>query len=172
MTNQISYNLPGFGFANCALFPEAEKLYSLLEKKGILEKTKNTYQLGTMRFVYPGAHHTRYEYIFTQLMLISSVVTTKREKRKIDISLGSVLKEYKPLKCKVTGGTVMQMLALLSNMGHMYDTFTSSKILLRLLQESKANGTTFYVTYRRNLPKEVHSAFDKLLATENYYKLH
>lgn len=172
MAKQISYNLPGFGFANCALFPEAEALYSLLEKKGILEKTKNTYQLGTMRFVYSGAHHTRYEYIFTQLMLISSVVTTKREKRKIDISLGSNLKEYKPLKCKVTGGTVLQMLALLSNMGHMYDTFTSSRILLRLLQESKTNGTPFYVTYRRNLPKEVHSAFDILLATENYYKLH
>ena len=76
MTKQLSYNLPGF--ANCILFSEAEDLYCLLEKKSILEKAKNTYQLGTMRFVYPGAHHTRYEYIFTQLMLFGCIMKIQK----------------------------------------------------------------------------------------------
>ena len=168
----ISYNLPGFGFTDCLLFGETENLYNFLDKKGILEKMQNTYHLGTMRFVYPGAHHTRYEYVFTQLMLINNVVTTKRTKRRIEISLGSYLAEYEPLGFQITGGTCLQMLALLSNMGHMYDTFTASRILLRLLISSKKDGTAFYHTYRRNLPKDIHRAFDALIDSENYYKLH
>lgn len=172
MSTQISYNLPGFGFANCTLFGEVNTLYHLVEKKGILEKTKNTYQLGTMRFVYSGAHHTRYEYIFTQLMLISNIVTTKGVRRKVDVALGSNLREYEPLKYEVSGGEVLQMLAILSNMGHMYDTFTASRILLRLLQESKESGSPFYAVYKRNLPKDIQSSFEQLLATDNYYKLH
>lgn len=172
MSKQISYNLPGFGFANCLLFGEVENLYDLLDKKGLIEKLRKTYQLGTMRFVYPGAHHTRYEYIFTQLMLISNVVTGKGARRNVELSLSSKLGEYKALGYKVSGGEILQMLAILGNLGHMYDTFTASRIFLRLLKESKEKGSSLYQVYKRNLPKEIYSAFDELLYSENYYKLH
>lgn len=171
MSREISYNLPGYGFANCYLFGETVDLYDLLDNNGIIEKTKKTYQLGTMKYVYPGAHHTRYEYIFTQWMLISNIVVSKGG-RNVELSLSSSLKEFETRGWSLSGGTVMQCLALLSNMGHMYDTFTSSRILFRLLVESKEKGDGFYTIYKRNLPHSVQHVFDDLLSKGNYYKLH
>lgn len=172
MSREIEYNLPGYGFANCLLFGEAVELMDILENRGLIEKTKNICQLGTMRFVYPGAHHTRYEYIFTQLMLISNIVATKGVRRNVEISLSSALGEYETFGYKISGGALLQCLAMLSNVGHMYDTFTASRILLRQLQESKESGAEFYRIYRRNLPKEAQSSFDYFLEKQNYYKLH
>lgn len=126
-----------------------------------------------MRYVYPGAHHTRYEYIFTQLLLISNITITKGiEKRNVELSLGSTLNEFEDFNINATGGDIMQCLAILNNAGHMYDTFSSSKLLTRLLQESRENNTSFYTVYKRNLPKELQESFDVLLNDSNYYKLH
>ena len=77
MIRTISYNLPGYGFASCYLIGQAIDLMDMLEDAGVLEKMKNTCQLGTMKYIYPGAHHTRYEYVFTQLMLISNVISVE-----------------------------------------------------------------------------------------------
>lgn len=172
MSREIKYNLPGHGFTNCYLFEKAAELIDIFTEKGLIEKMKNTYQLGTMKYVYPGAHHTRYEYVFTQLLLISNLTTYKRNaERNVDISIGSNLKEYKEFG-KVSGADVMQCLALLSNAGHMYDTFTASRILLKLLQKSKIENTNFYKIYKKNLPRQAISAFDEILNKSNYYKLH
>lgn len=176
MSKDLKYNLPGYGFANCLIFNATEKYIELFEEYGLIEKTKRTSQLGVMKYVYPGAHHTRYEYIFTQLMLISNIVIAKGTvQRNVELSLGSELMELKAKDIfgfKVTGGDILQTLALLSNLGHMYDTFTSSKIMLKILQESKAECTEFYKIYKRNLPKEVHKKFEEMLYNSNYYKLH
>lgn len=173
MSTKISYNLPGHGFSNCIVFDNASKLCELLDNHGIIEKSKNINQLGTMKYVYPGAHHTRYEYMFTQLMLISSVVTNKNtdEQRNTELSLGSYLKEFEA-NIRITGGDTMQCLAILSNSGFMFDTFTSDRILMRLLQESLAGDKSFYQMYRRNLPSEIHSSFDRYVQESNHYKLH
>lgn len=168
---ELSYNLPGYGFAKCYVLGQAIDLLELLEEAGLVEKMKNTCQLGTMRYVYPGAHHTRYEYVFTQLLLISNVVSVDA-RYSVDFSQSSNLGEYESMGHKISGSSAMQCLAILSNAGHMYDTFTSSRILLRLLVESKENKTAFYQTYKRNLPKEVQARFDALLHSGNYYKLH
>lgn len=170
MSKVISYNLPGYGFADCFLFGKAVTLMDLLENYGLIEKMKNTCQLGPMKYVYPGAHHTRYEYVFTQLMLISNVVTSKGGTgRSIELSLSANLCEYEN---KVSGGELMQCLAILSNAGHMYDTFTSSKLLMCLLKESQTCKGKFYTVYKRNLPDSIQKSFDELLSENNYYKLH
>ena len=62
MIKELSYNLPGYGFASCYLIGQTIDVMNLLESVGIIEKMQNTCQLGTMKYVYPGAHHTRYEY--------------------------------------------------------------------------------------------------------------
>lgn len=173
MIKDLSYNLPGYGFASCSLFDTAAEFVTLFNRDGLIEKSKNTCQLGTMKYVYPGAHHTRYEYIFTQLMLIGNITISKgKVQRNVELSLGSELKELKQFGIKVTGGDVMQCLAILSNIGHMYDTFTSAKLLTRLLQESRKNKTSFYEIYKRNLPHELQGSFDAMLSMSNYYKLH
>lgn len=173
MSRDLTYNLPGFGFANCSTFDMATAFFDLLDKHGLIEKLKNTSQLGTMRYVYPGAHHTRYEYVFTQIMLIYNVTVTKGKiQRDVELSLGSELKEFADLDVKATGGDVMQCLAILSNAGHMYDTFTSTKLLTKILQESRNKNTSFYYTYKHNLPRDLYGSFDSLLDTSNYYKLH
>lgn len=173
MSREISYNLPGYGFANCFLFGRTVELFDLMDKNNIIQKTKNTSQLGTLKYVYPGAHHTRYEYIFTQWMLISNIVASKGSvSRGVELSLSSYLKEYEVRGWKISGGDVMQSLALLSNVGHMYDTFTMSRILMRLLLESQKGDKVFYTVYKRNLPSTIHNVFDELLEKGNYYKLH
>lgn len=172
MIEELSYNLPGYGFANCFLMGQAIDLMRMLEDIGIIEKTQNTCQLGTMRYVYPGAHHTRYEYIFTQLMLISNIAATETKHRNTELSLSSNLKEYEQLGAEISGGALMQCLSMLSNAGHMYDTFTADKILLRVLVESRNEKTDFYKIYRRNLPVNVRKTFDEILTIGNYYKLH
>lgn len=171
MVEELSYNLPGYGFANCYLIGQAIDLMNILENNGMLEKMQNTCQLGTMRYVYPGAHHTRYEYVFTQLMLISNIATSDI-RRNVELSISSNLSEFEQLGYNVSGSTLMQCLAILSNAGHMYDTFTASRIVLRLLNESKKKKTYFYKIYKRNLPNDVRKMFDKVLADGNYYKLH
>ena len=168
---ELSYNLPGYGFANCNVYAQAKDLMDLLEGGSIIEKLKNTCQLGTMKYVYPGAHHTRYEYLFTQLMLIYSINVTNKP-RNIEIAMSSNLNEYQSAGFKVSGAVLMQCLAILSNAGHMYDTFTSSRILLRLLKESKKSKTKLYQIYKRNLPSNIRSQFDCYLEQGNYYKLH
>ena len=127
MGKEIEYNLPGYGFASCLIFPATKKYIEMFEQKGLIEKSKNVSQLGVMKYVYPGAHHTRYEYVFTQLMLISNITITKgRVQRSVEVSLGSEINELEAKSIfgfKVTGGDILQTLALLSNLGHMYDTF-------------------------------------------------
>lgn len=171
MIRNLSYNLPGYGFANCYLMGQAVDVIDMLETMGIVEKMQNTCQLGTMKYVYPGAHHTRYEYVFTQLMLISNI-TTSKDRQNIELSLSSNLAEYEQYGFKLSGSALMQCLAILSNAGHMYDTFTASRILVRLFNESKKKKTDFYKIYKRNLPVNIRNKFDELLAEGNYYKLH
>lgn len=171
MTRELPYNLPGYGFANCYLFGQAVELMDLFESAGLIKKMQNTCQLGTMKYVYPGAHHTRYEYVFTQLMLISNILTSNKQCN-VELSLSANLSEYESLDYALSGGALMQCLAILSNVGHMYDTFTSSKIFMRTLRESKENKTLLYTVYRRNLPTAIKKKFDEYLYIGNYYKLH
>jgi len=172
MIKEISYNLPGYGFANCFLMGQAVELMALFEDVGVIEKMQNTCQLGTMKYVYPGAHHTRYEYVFTQLMLISNIASTEITNRNTELSLSANLNEYDLIGCEISGGALMQCLAILSNAGHMYDTFTADRILVRLLVESKEQRTDFYKVYKRNLPANMRKVFDEILIQGNYYKLH
>ena len=168
MIKEISYNLPGYGFASCYLLGQAIDLMDMLEDADILEKMKNTCQLGTMKYIYPGAHHTRYEYVFTQLMLISNVVSSENPLYTVDFARTSNLSEYEELKCQISGGAVMQCLAILSNIGHMYDTFTSAKMVMKLLIESRDHKTSFYKVYRRNLPRNVWKKLDYVLDSGNF----
>ena len=93
MIRGLSYNLPGYGFANCYLIGQAIDVVDLLECNGLIEKMHNICQLGTMKYVYPGAHHTRYEYVFTQLMLISNIAKSDTC-RNVELSLSANLAEY------------------------------------------------------------------------------
>lgn len=172
MIREITYNLPGYGFANCFLIGQAVDLMDMFESTDVIEKMQNTCQLGTMKYVYPGAHHTRYEYVFTQLMLISNIASVENARRNIELSLSSNLKEYESKGFNISGSALMQCLAILSNAGHMYDTFTADKVILRLLYESRSKKTSFYQIYKRNLPTDVRSEFDRILDMGNYYKLH
>lgn len=171
MIKELSYNLPGYGFANCYMIGQTIELMHLLESAGIVEKLQSTCQLGTMKYVYPGAHHTRYEYIFTQLLLISNIATSV-DRRNVELALSANLSEYEQLGHKFSGSALMQCLAILSNVGHMYDTFTSAKVVMRILQESKGSRTPIYNIYRRNLPTSIREKFDEYLSVGNYYKLH
>ena len=59
MAKELTYNLPGYGFTHCNMFGQTIDLMNLLETVGIIEKMQSTCQLGTMKYVYPGAMPSR-----------------------------------------------------------------------------------------------------------------
>jgi len=60
MGDKRSYNLPGYGLVEYQLYPHAKKVFELLDRRGHIERLRSTDHLGTLRDIFPGAHHTRY----------------------------------------------------------------------------------------------------------------
>ena len=158
-------------FANCYLIGQAIDLMDMFESCGLVEKMKNTCQFGPKKYVYPGVHYTRYEYVLTQLMLIRNIASSDKL-HNVELSLKSNFSEYIKFDSDLNGSSLMQCLAILSNAGHNYDTFTASRILLSLFTESKAEKTDFYTAYKRNFPESVRKVLDEHVIKGNFYKLH
>jgi hypothetical protein len=74
---QQRYNLPGFGYMKIRLFPSARVVFRFLERYGHVSNLREINQLGPIRDVLPGAHHTRYEYLMAQLALITALCELK-----------------------------------------------------------------------------------------------
>ncbi|MBC2579863.1 hypothetical protein [Clostridium sp. DJ247] len=173
----ISYNLPSYGNVSCYLFPITEQVYDLLDNYSHITRLRNISQLGTIKYIFPGAHHTRYEYVFMQLMLISNIKIAKNQTEiKYDISLGSSLSGFGELSGKEpTGAEILQVLSIISNIGHQEDTFTSSKVILHFLNKGKSKDKdcyNFYKAFRRGLPKESQKLFEDMINQKNYFKVH
>lgn len=67
----LEYHVPRLGKLNVELFPVAQKAFDLLEHANHIERMKRNHQLGIIRNVYEGAHHSRWEYVMTILHIIN-----------------------------------------------------------------------------------------------------
>lgn len=141
-TEKISYNIPGCGTLTANLFPHAKSLFDFLDHYGHIERLKRINQLGKLRDVYQGAHHTRYEYVFLQLVLISELCNNK----KADLGL-SPPREFcgklRELPSYPSSGDLLQCLALLTNIGYTEGTIAASRAWLTFLKENKPAFKSF-----------------------------
>jgi len=167
MTSAISptYNLPGFGLIKPRLFGCAESVYRFLAQYGHLRRLSEINQLGALREVLPGAHHTRYEYMIAQLGIITELCFLKGH-QPFGFQLSSRRNTFGRLPGMAkdpTNGEILQIFALLSNFAHLPSTFSGERALLyRFRTNSDARRT-----FRRGLSLEDREGFDQLL--EEFY---
>lgn len=139
----IQYNLPGRGLLSSYMFPYTKCLWDFLTWYWHDTRLKNTKQLGTLENIFPGAHHNRYEYVFVQWSLISEL---KKINDSANLGLGTKREEFGKatgLANYPTGAEILQSLVLLTNAGHLPDTFTSSRALITRLRSNSLERKAF-----------------------------
>ncbi|UNC91289.1 hypothetical protein [Candidatus Contubernalis alkaliaceticus] len=161
MSKNISYNLPGYGSLNANLFTYTKILYRFLSYYGHDIRLNSTNQLGVLRNVLPGAHHTRYEYVFIQWVLVTELSRLKGAGNG-NLNLSAKRKEFGRLPGidkYPSGAEVLQSIILLANIGHLPETFTASRAFLHYLHSNKEIRNIF----KSGLAREDRPYFEKVL---------
>lgn len=173
MGNKSSYNLPGYGLVEYQLYPHAQKVFDLLEGRGHVERLRNTDHLGTLRDIFPGAHHTRYEYVIAQLALITELCSASEGPEKDEeFQVGGRMREFDELTAvgeAPSRGDVLQTLVMAANIGHLPSTFAGERaLLLHLKEDSNAHRS-----FRKGLPtlEDKHS-FDDVIEGFLIHRIH
>lgn len=55
----LKYHVPGLGELKADLYENSSKAYDFLKENGYVDRLKKIDQLGVIRNVYEGAHHSR-----------------------------------------------------------------------------------------------------------------
>lgn len=167
---QQTYNLPGFGLMRVRLFPYAKKIYDFLEQYQHVSHLRNIDQLGPIRDVLPGAHHTRFEYLMAQLALLTELCHLQGP-----LPAGLSLTRPRGTFGRLPGidsdpsnGEILMILCLLGNMGHLPTTFSGERALLKHLRDSAAPRYVF----REGLPKQDRGRFNEVLDSYDLYRFH
>ncbi|MFX0196027.1 MAG: hypothetical protein ACFFCW_07885 [Candidatus Hodarchaeota archaeon] len=145
----VECHLPMLGAVKARLFPLADTCYRLLEKHGHIERLHRIDQLGVIRQIYQGAHHSRWEYVMAQLALIYKLTTFKNEDGKSvaqDVGLRSTTHFDDHRGQKASGADVMQCWSLLLNAGHLNGTFATEWGLLYALRKDNNLKRAFLST--------------------------
>jgi hypothetical protein len=162
---EIEYQIPRLGNLTATLYPAADIAYRVLESGQHLTRMKANPQLGVIRNVYEGAHHTRWEYVVTQLFLIDLL------KKEPSVSgLGLSNNEPRIRGLEVSGADILQVWVLLLNAGHLYGTFATERALLIRLKKDRKLARIFL----SGLPHDddVKSFFEETLHLEDAYRVH
>jgi hypothetical protein len=166
----LEYNVPYLGKINAKLFDESNNCYFLLDKYDHIERMKEIDQLGVIRGVYEGAHHSRWEYVMVQLSIIHQLCTLKDEETGRNIANGLGLKSNsKFLDYEISGASILQIWILLFNSGHLPGTFASERAIL----ENCIDNSNFRRIFRNGLPEGYfRGLFDETIEKEDVYNIH
>lgn len=118
-----------------------------------------------MREVFQGAHHNRYEYVFLQLSLISELCEHKRN----ELGLSGERQfcgKIDELPDFPSTGELLQCLVLLTNMGYLEGTFSTSRAWITYLRENK----NAYDNFRKGLDSTDRELFQKTIEKYDYYR--
>lgn len=170
---QLNYNVPQLGNVTSLLFDDASKCYEFLsnypKKYHYVDKMKNIDQLGIIRGVYEGAHHSRWEYVMVQLSLIHQLSTLKDEKTNKNIASGlGLTKESDFLGRKESGAAILQMWILLFNSGHLPGTYSSERGILNYCINDKKFQNVIY----NGLSKDCRPLFEVVVENQDLYNFH
>lgn len=165
----LKYHVPGLGELKSDLYENSSKAYNLLKENGHIDRLKDIDQLGVIRNVYEGAHHSRWEYVMMQLGILHRLNTT-------DVDLG-----FKPSKGTGLGSNlsignnkptyleIIQMWILLLNMGHLPGTFSSEKALIKCIKE---DSTLRKIVYDSLPSEDTKKYFENIIENESIYEFH
>lgn len=162
-----TYNLPGFGLMRVRLFPHAKQVFDFLEQYRHVSWLREIDQLGPIREVLPGAHHTRYEYLMAQLALITELCHLHGS-LPAGLSLGRDRNTFGRLTGQgkdPSNGEILMVLCLLGNMGHLQTTFSGERAFLKYLRDNP----TLRATFKSGLPKSDRKRFEQVVLEYDLY---
>ena len=115
------------------LYPYATELYEELDKIGIIERIKEIPQLGVIK-VKKKLAKTRFDYVMLQLYLHKLIKNRLQGDLRYTYNNYINSKEfredyvYPDKKNKPSMGDIFQLLTIIYNVGHFYNTFTASRV--------------------------------------------
>ena len=156
------------------LYPLSEELYNELNKIGIIQRVKEVPHLGAIR-VPKSLQKSRYDYIFLQLYF-HKLIKTKLSSalkfsynNKINSQEFGKLLEYKENCQSPSIGELIQILIIVYNIGHFYNTFVASRAAVIFANENDRFKKIIieasdYSRYQR--------VAEKMLTDANYQRYH
>lgn len=169
MPDQIAYHFPKHGRLSIHVGGYTRALADLFETQGqLITRLKQTDQLGNLRYFYPGAHHTRYEYLLLQWYLLDRLTKAKGVSEPTLGLAGGVRDLPKRDGAGPPAGVdVLQTAVLLANVGHLPETLAGERAVLAVLADDADLRRAF-----QNLLGEAGPAFGIALQQFNPYGLH
>lgn len=165
----LEYHVPQLGKISTKLYPYSIQTYELLNHYGHIDRLRSIDQLGVIRNVYEGAHHSRWEYVMLQLSLIYKLsVETDEKSNKLASGLGLNSNNIEFPGRYPSGADILQMWTLLFNAGHLPGTFATERALLRSCKQHKDIRQTIYT----GLPQTKRKYFKEILEKEDIYSFH
>ena len=167
---EINYFVPQLGNITTKLYKYSGHTYEILDNYNHIDRMRQIHQLGVIRNVFEGAHHSRWEYVMVQLGIIYKLSTFKDiQKTKLARGLGLSAK-LDVLEHAPSGADILQMWVLLFNAGHLPGTFATEKGLFQLSIENQ----NFNNMIKRGISSSpiMLEYFTKLKTQENIYGFH
>ena len=155
------------------IYAYATELCEELEKIGIIDRVKEVPQLGVIK-VEKRLAKTRYDYIILQLYLHQMIKNHLQGHLWRTYNNYITEKEFRSdykydKKDKPSIGDILQLLTIVYNIGHFYNTFTASRAVIMLASEDKS---FFDKVVNASTNKRYQEAAQYLLNEKNYQRLH
>lgn len=156
------------------LYPYATELYQELDSIGIIDRIKEIPQLGVIK-VKKKLAKTRFDYVMLQLYLHKLIKSNLQRDLRFTYNNYINAKEfrqdysYTDNKSKPSMGDIFQLLTIVYNIGHFYNTFTASRAITMLSEE---NNTFYDLVTNACSDDRYQNAAKKILNNKNYQRLH
>ena len=157
------------------LYFYATELYEELDKIGIINRIKEIPQLGVIK-VNKKLAKTRFDYVMLQVYLHKMIKANLQGKLRFSYNNYINSEEfghdyqYPDKKSKKPSiGDILQILTIIYNIGHFYNTFTASRSITMLSSEDKA----FYnLVVNASTDERYQNVAKAILQRKNYQRLH
>lgn len=156
------------------LYVYAGELYDELSRIAIIDRIQKIPQLGVIR-VSIKLKKSRFDFMVLQLYFHQLIKEKLQNKLKLTYNNAVRASEFREdmtyLTCndKPTIGDMLQILTIVYNIGHFYNTFTASRAAVLLATEDKVFKKAILES---SLDARFHEATEKLIASHNYQHLH
>lgn len=156
------------------LYAYASELFEELQTIRIIERLKETPQLGVIRIT-KKLRKSRYDYIVLQLYFHQLI--KKHLQTELELTYNNSVKagefnhniQYLSPQDKPTVGDMLQILTIAYNLGHFYNTFTASRSVV-MLAEDNSDFRELFINSSGN--ERFQSAVETVLTDRNYQRLH
>lgn len=156
------------------LYPYATELYNELDRIGIIKRIEEIPQLGVIK-VKKRLAKTRYDYVMLQLYLHKLIKTHLQRDLRYTYNNCINSKEFREDYVYITKdnrpsmGDILQLLTIVYNIGHFYNTFTASRAITMIAQEDNAFGDLIINSCK---DERYQSTAKTILESKNYQRLH